>query len=112
MSAIRLLIDTKPGSSKIYQDGSGALDSKSDVAPFRFVNIGNSKPERLLDFIEAIEKVVGIRSFQKFYGDAAGDVPMTWADSSLLTNLTGLKPQTPIDEGVKKFVDWYREYYL
>ena len=73
------------------------------------VNIGNSKPEKLLDFIEAIEKVVG-EGIQKFMEMQPGDVPVTWADSSLLTNLTGLKPRT-INEGVKKFIDWYCDYY-
>lgn len=111
VNAVRLLIDTKPGSSKTNKDDSGVSDSISDVAPYRVVNIGNSKPEKLLDFIEAIEKVVGVEVSKKFMEMQPGDVPMTWADSSLLTNLTGLKPRTPINEGIKKFIDWYRDYY-
>ena len=67
VNAVRLLIDTKPGSSEINKDASGISDSISDVAPYRVVNIGNSKPEKLLDFIEAIEKVVGVKASKSLW---------------------------------------------
>ena len=75
------------------------------------VNIGNSKPAQLLDFISAIEKSTGNRAMQNLLPMQAGDVPATWADTSLLEELTGYKPKTDLQSGVQKFVTWYRDYY-
>ena len=86
-------------------------DSLSPVAPFRVVNIGNSKSERLLDFIEAIETALGQKTTRNMMDMQPGDVPATWAEASLLETLTGYRPQTDIRDGVRHFVDWYREYY-
>ncbi len=86
-------------------------DSLSPVAPFRVVNIGNSQTVRLMDFIEAIEDALGQKAERNFMEMQPGDVPATWADASLLEQLTGYKPQTDVREGVKRFVDWYKDYY-
>ena len=86
-------------------------DSKSPVAPFRIVNIGNSRPQKLLDFIEAIEAAVGLSAIKIYKEMQQGDVPSTFADISLLKQLTDYVPSTSIEEGVKKFVAWYRDYY-
>ena len=86
-------------------------DSKSHVAPFRVVNIGNSKPHQLLDFIRAIEESLGTQAIKNLMPMQAGDVPATWADTSLLEMLTGYVPTTDIATGVQNFVGWYREYY-
>jgi len=86
-------------------------DSLSPVAPHRIVNIGNSTSVRLLDFIEAIEAATGRRAQKNFMDMQPGDVPATWADSSLLQHLTQYKPQTPVSEGVARFVAWYRDFY-
>ncbi|WP_425074126.1 SDR family NAD(P)-dependent oxidoreductase [Sagittula sp. S175] len=86
-------------------------DSLSPVAPFRVVNIGNSKSERLMDFIEAIEAALGQKTTRNLMDIQPGDVPATWADASLLERLTGYRPHTDIREGVARFVAWYREYY-
>ena len=75
------------------------------------VNIGNSETVRLTRFIEAIEAATGCKAQQNLMPIQAGDVPATWADASLLHSLTGYKPQTALDEGVSRFVDWYQEYY-
>lgn len=88
-----------------------AGDSLSPVAPYRVVNIGNSDKVRLLDFVDAIEGVVGKKAIRNYLPMQQGDVPATWADATLLQNLTGYKPATPFKEGVSKFVTWYREYY-
>lgn len=88
-----------------------AGDSLSPVAPYRVVNIGNSDKVRLLDFVDAIEEVVGKKAIRNYLPMQQGDVPATWADASLLQNLTGYKPATPFKEGVSKFVTWYRDYY-
>ncbi|QNM81811.1 GDP-mannose 4,6-dehydratase [Sphingomonas sabuli] len=108
--AIRLLIDAVPPAA----EGRGevaASDSLSPVAPFRIVNIGNSEPVKLLDFIVEIEKCLGKESVRNYMGMQPGDVPATWADASLLQDLTGYRPQTGIGDGVAAFVDWFRDYY-
>ncbi len=83
----------------------------SPVAPFRVVNIGNSEKVRLLDFIDAIEAEIGRKAIRNFLPMQTGDVPATWANATLLCNLTGYRPQTPFREGVARFVGWYRDYY-
>ncbi len=108
--AIRLLIDAipaRPVSAAEIAPG----DSLSPVAPFRIVNIGNSDKVRLLDFIEAIEAELGRKAIRNYMPMQMGDVPATWADASLLQQLTGYRPQTDFRDGVAKFVTWFREYY-
>lgn len=104
---IRLLIDAVPGGQDTAVEG----DSLSPAAPFRIVNIGNSDKIRLLDFIEAIEEELGQKAIRNYMPMQIGDVPATWADASVLKNLTGYRPQTPFRTGVARFVRWYREYY-
>ena len=86
-------------------------DSLSPVAPFRIVNIGNAQPVRLLDFITAVEDATGHKAEKRMLPMQAGDVPATWADTQLLERLTGHRPKTPVTEGVRRFVSWYRDYY-
>lgn len=106
---IRLLIDVPP---ERPSDGVVAVgDSLSPVAPYRVVNIGNSEKIRLMDFIEAIEDVLGKKAVKNFLPMQAGDVPATWADASLLEQLTGYRPRTDFRDGIAKFVGWYREFY-
>lgn len=83
----------------------------SPVAPYRVVNIGNGQPVSLLTFIEEIEKALGKKAIRNMMPMQPGDVPKTWADTSMLQALTGFTPNTPVAKGVKAFVDWYREYY-
>jgi UDP-glucuronate 4-epimerase len=111
VNGMRLLIDAIPNVDDMPDAKSGADDSKSNVAPFRVVNIGNSKPHQLSSFIRAIEESIGIQAVKNLMPMQAGDVPATWADTSLLTGLTGYKPTTDILTGVQSFVSWYREYY-
>ena len=107
---IRLLIDAvpeRPATPEDIREG----DSLSPVAPFRIVNIGNSQKVRLLDFIDAIEAELGIEAKRNYMEMQPGDVPATWADATLLQNLTGYRPQTNIREGIGRFVAWFRDYY-
>lgn len=107
---IRLLIDAipkRPDSEEQIPDG----DSLSPVAPFRVVNIGNGEKVRLLDFVKAIELACGREAVKNFMPMQKGDVPATWADNTLLRELTGYTPQTSIKEGVDQFVAWYRNFY-
>ncbi len=87
-------------------------DSLSDVAPFRIVNIGNSKPINLLDFITELEKILGINAKKKFLGMQDGDIYKTHSNITLLENLIGSQPKTTVHEGITKFVEWYKSYYL
>ncbi len=87
------------------------FDSLSPVAPFRIVNIGNSAPVPLMDFIRVLEGVMDRKAELNLMEMQPGDVPATWADATLLEHLVGILPRTPLDEGVKRFVDWYRDHY-
>ncbi len=107
---IRLLIDVVPR-RPTSADEIDAGDSLSPVAPFRIVNIGNSEKVRLLDFIAAIEDSLGVKARRNYLGMQKGDVPATWANADLLHRLTGYRPQTGLRDGLRAFVDWYRDYY-
>lgn len=107
--AIRLLIDVAPERPEDGVVPSG--DSLSPVAPYRVVNIGNSEKVNLMDFIEAIEDVLGKKAIRNYMPMQMGDVPATWADASLLQSLTGYRPQTNLHDGIERFVEWYLEYY-
>jgi len=108
--AIGLLIGTPPAPPG--QRGAAIeADTLSPAAPWRVVNIGNSDPVRLLDFVEAIEAELGKTAIRNYLPMQTGDVPATWADCGLLQRLTGYRPKTPIRQGVAQFVRWYLEHY-
>ncbi|OOY04250.1 NAD-dependent epimerase/dehydratase family protein [Thioclava sp. F28-4] len=107
---IRLLIDAVP-ERPVSRDTIPEWDSLSPVAPYRVVNIGNSDKVRLLDFIDAIEDCLGQKAERNYMPMQMGDVPATWADATLLQNLTGYRPQTDFKDGIAQFVAWFRGYY-
>lgn len=86
-------------------------DPGSSKAPWRVYNIGNSSPVELMDYISAIEKVLGIEAKKNFLPLQDGDVPATFADVDDLIRDIDYRPDTPVDEGVSRFVEWYRDYY-
>ena len=86
-------------------------DPASSFAPYRVYNIGNNKPVELLQFIETIELKIGKKAIKNFLPLQDGDVPETYADVDDLMRDIDFRPATPIEEGVAKFVDWYKEYY-
>lgn len=86
-------------------------DPGSSKFPWRVYNIGNATPVMLMDYIKAIEKALGKPARMKMLPLQPGDVPDTHADVQDLINDTGFKPQTPVDEGIAKFVDWFVAYY-
>jgi len=90
---------------------SDASDTLSPAAPFRVVNIGGGAPVELTKFIDAIEAKLGRKAVRNLMPMQPGDVRDTFASADLLEKLTGYRPETKIDEGVGKFVDWYREYF-
>ncbi|MGL4836116.1 MAG: NAD-dependent epimerase [Shewanella sp.] len=84
----------------------------SSSAPYRVFNIGHGRPVQLLDFITALEQVLGIQAKKRLLPMQPGDVHSTWADTQELFNAVGFQPQVDINTGVARFVDWYRSYYL
>ncbi len=91
---------------------SGATpDPSSSFAPYRLYNIGNNNPVRLLDFIQTLEEALGKTAVKNFLPMQPGDVPETKANVDDLVNDVGFSPATPISEGIRRFVAWYREYY-
>ncbi|MFC3165303.1 NAD-dependent epimerase/dehydratase family protein [Ciceribacter thiooxidans] len=90
--------------------GGSVKDTLSHQAPFRVVNIGGGQPVGLLDFIEVIESVMGKPAKRKMLPMQQGDVPRTYASPDLLVALTGKKPETGVDTGVRRFVEWYLEH--
>lgn len=79
--------------------------------PYKIYNIGNNKPERLMYFIETLENAIGKKAKKEFLPMQPGDVYQTYADISELEKDFGFKPKTSIEDGLKKFADWYKEYY-
>ena len=86
-------------------------DSATSYAPYRLYNIGNNNPVELMKFIEVLEDCLGKKAKKNLLPMQPGDVPATYADVDDLIKDVGFKPTTAIEEGIKKFVEWYREYY-
>jgi UDP-glucuronate 4-epimerase len=86
-------------------------DPATSHAPFRVYNIGNSESVELLRFISVLEETVGVQARMNLLPMQAGDVPATAADIDALAAAVGFRPSTPIEEGIRNFVEWYREFY-
>ncbi|HEY1182467.1 MAG TPA: NAD-dependent epimerase [Rhodocyclaceae bacterium] len=86
-------------------------DSASSWAPYRVCNIGNSQPVELMEFIAAFEVALGVTAQKNFLPMQDGDVPATYADVSALTSLTDFSPTTGIQDGIARFVGWYKAHY-
>lgn len=86
-------------------------DPSTSKAPYQIYNIGNSSPVKLMDFIMAIEDSLGKKAIKNFLPLQEGDVPSTWADVSDLQVNLDFKPATSVKIGIKRFIDWYLEYY-
>jgi UDP-glucuronate 4-epimerase len=86
-------------------------DPGTSSAPSRVYNIGNHRPVELLRFIEVLEQAIGKKAEKKLSPLQPGDVPATYADIDDLARDVGFAPSTPIEEGIPRFVKWYREFY-
>ncbi|GIK24359.1 MAG: NAD-dependent epimerase [Betaproteobacteria bacterium] len=86
-------------------------DPATSWAPYRVYNIGNHEPVELMDYIAALEGALGRKAEKNFLPMQDGDVPATYADTAELRAATGFDPATPVEEGVRRFVEWYRGYY-
>jgi UDP-glucuronate 4-epimerase len=88
-----------------------APDPGASLAPYRIYNIGNNQPVSLMEFIRTLEKCLGIEAEKELVAIQPGDVPETFADISDLTRDFGFRPNTPLEIGLARFVEWYRQYY-
>ena len=86
-------------------------DPGTSYKPYRIFNIGNNNPVELTRFIEAIETALGKEAEKKFMDIQPGDVAATYANIDDLYNAVGFKPETTIEHGIQKFIEWYRRYY-
>ena len=86
-------------------------DPGSSFAPYKIYNIGNNNPVELMKFIGVLEECLGEKAKKDFLPMQPGDIPATYAEVDDLMKDVGFKPETPIEEGIRRFVDWYREYY-
>jgi UDP-glucuronate 4-epimerase len=91
--------------------GKESADPATSTAPYRVFNIGNGKPVKLMQFIEAIEAKLGRQAIKELLPLQPGDVPATFADVTSLEEAVGFRPQTSVQEGIGRFIDWYRSYY-
>lgn len=92
-------------------DSSSPDTATSGVAPFRIYNIGNNNPVELMEYIKCMENEIGKKAIINFMEIQPGEVVKSWADSNDLYNKINFKPQTKVQDGVKEFVKWYRDFY-
>jgi UDP-glucuronate 4-epimerase len=100
----------RPAQADAAWDGNNP-DPATSSAPWRLYNIGNHQRVELMKYIRALEAALGKEAKLELLPIQAGDVMATEADTSELHKATGFQPQTPVEEGIKRFVAWYREYY-
>ncbi len=109
VKALYRLIDLTPKPNPDWNEKAGPISES--FAPYKIYNLGNNSPVELSRFIAVLENCLGKKA-QKVYLDMQpGDVIMTYADVADLEKAIGFKPETPIEEGLAKFVEWYRKYY-
>lgn len=109
VEAIRRVMDRVPSPDPAWD--SAHPDPAASSAPFRIYNVGNHQPVELLALIRILESKLGKKAKLEMACLQAGDVPATYADVEDLFRDTGFRPQMPIESGVERFVEWYREYY-
>ena len=102
-------LDNVPGADPTYDPMAPSPATSS--APYRVYNIGNHQPVELLRYIEVLEECLGRKAEKRLLPMQPGDVPDTYADVTALSRDTGYTPTTPVEEGVKRFVAWYRGFY-
>jgi len=90
---------------------TGHPDPATSNAPYRVFNIGNNRPTPLMDYIQALETALGVHAQKNFLPMQAGDVPATAASTDELNDWVGFRPDTSVEAGVARFVDWYKTYY-
>ncbi|MDR6994383.1 UDP-glucuronate 4-epimerase [Aeromonas salmonicida] len=109
VEGILRIADVVPVANSDWQSEKGSPADSS--APYRIFNIGNGSPIKLMDFIDALEKALGIEAIKNMLPMQAGDVYATWADTEDLFKVTGYRPAMSVEQGVQAFVEWYKNYY-
>ena len=110
VEGVRRVVDVLPEPNPAW---SGAQpDPGTSRAPYRLYNIGNHQPVELMQLIATLERALGVVAVKEMLPMQPGDVPATYADIADLTRATGFTPATPIEEGVARFVRWYRDEWL
>ncbi len=107
--AVVRVLDRPPAPDPAWS--SASPDPATSSAPYRVYNIGGSRPVELSRFIEVLEAALGARAEQRLLPAQPGDVEATWADVSGLEAAIGIVPETPIEEGLARFVAWYRDFH-
>ena len=110
VESIIRLIKKPPKRNKSWDANNPRIDESS--APYRIFNIGNGAPVELMKYIHQIEKSLGRKGIYNFMEIQPGDVPATHADTRALEEYIGFKPNTTIEEGIQKFIDWYKSSYI
>jgi UDP-glucuronate 4-epimerase len=108
VEAVVRLVDRPPSTNPAWS--SDAPDPASSRAPWRVYNIGNNRPEELLHVVSLIEEAVGRPAIRELMPMQLGDVPETYADVADLKEAVAFSPRTPIEDGIRRFVAWYRTY--
>ena len=108
MAVVRLAV--KPATAMAGWDPM-TPDSSGSSAPYRIYNVGNNNPVSLGDFIETIEKALGIEAIKTYLPMQQGDVKSTFANIDALVNEIGYQPNTSLKFGIDRFVEWYLQYY-
>jgi UDP-glucuronate 4-epimerase len=103
------VLDLPPGPDPGFDPATP--DPSTSSAPYRIFNIGNDRPTELLRYVDVLESELGVRAIRQLVDIQPGDVPATWADVDALRDAVGFAPTTPVEEGVRRFVAWYREFY-
>jgi UDP-glucuronate 4-epimerase len=109
VEAMVRLSDRPPQPNPVWS--GDAPDAATSNAPYRLYNVGNNAPVKLSRLIEIMEEVIGKAAVKKFMPIQPGDVPATFANVEDLARDVGFAPRTPIETGVQRFVDWYRDYH-
>ena len=109
VESITRLVVKPPKRNNEWNGDAPRIDTSS--APYRIFNIGNGSPVELMRYIEAVESSLNIKGKYNMMDIQPGDVPATHADTGALEEYIDFKPQTTVEEGVSKFISWYKEYY-
>jgi len=109
IEGVARVTDTIPAANPVWSGDSP--DPGTSYAPYRIYNIGNNSPVELMYFIETLERCLGKTAIKNMLPIQAGDVQATYADVDDLQNDVGFKPATSIEDGISRFVEWYRAYY-
>lgn len=110
VEGVSRIIEVIPEGNKDWD--SSCPDPATSTAPYRIYNIGNSRPVGLMDYISEIEKALGCKAEKELLPMQPGDVHLTYADSSELAEATGFRPSTPLSEGIRQTVEWFKNYVL